>query len=124
MAMHVSELKGELLDLWVAKAVGWPFWMQDAWGDWHPMADSRNERQWRPRTDWCHCGPLIEEWKVELDFFFISPYSGEFDVWRAFAREPDYDSCGPPDWEGSGALEAICRAIVAGVYGEEVPQKA
>jgi hypothetical protein len=124
--MKVSELEGDALNYWVAKAEGYQLI------DVPPDADGQNAsrilappnllasgyqfpprgklghmlRQWSSR--WEHGGPLIEKYKM-----YVCGAGGE--GWEAHCD--DRMNYG----KGRTALEAICRAVVLAKFGDEVP---
>ena len=107
--MKVSELTPPELNLWVAKTI-----CKDVrWDDsamQYCATEVSAEFLFMPSTDWEDAGPLIEGRSVRL-----YPEGGG---WRAQAR----GEIGYGPWGfGSTPLIAVCRAIVASVYGEEVP---
>ena len=68
-----------------------------------------------PHEDWNDCGPLIEEFGVELDRM---PTDQDEMLWQASpAHVPDVKSL---FWLDADVKVAICRAVVASVFGEEV----
>jgi hypothetical protein len=116
--MKVAELKGALLDAWVARAEGYdvvpaPTDPQGCWVD-----TGGTPFPFRPSTDWSQGGPIIEREG-------IAPFKGH-DCWGAEVRgeSPDhwidtttYDA----DATGPTPLIAAMRAYVASKFGEEVP---
>jgi hypothetical protein len=110
--MKVSELDSAELDYWVAKAIGHERWVFDG-DDWVPGKDDAVgvPVEWNPSRNWEDCGPLIEEWDIAL-----SPIQ-ENGGWMATVTIWGKEANG----RGYSALEAVCRAIVASVYGKEVP---
>lgn len=117
--MLVSELTGNDLNHWVAKARGWelvPAQNNDGeilpWNVWLDFNDKfiGHEYEYEPDTNWQQCGELIEKFKVT--------------IWPTCRREWVANT-----WKrnhpnsGSTSQEAICRAVVASVYGEEVPNE-
>ena len=107
--MKVSELEGAELDYWVARAEGVELsgmsWvLQDALGD----------TPWSPSTDWSQCGPLMEKHNVGHQRGIQFGVKGHFcDLpmehnHRQFATD---------------LKVAICRAVVASRFGEEVPDE-
>jgi hypothetical protein len=101
--MLVSELKGDDLAYWAAKAQGWTEkrngWL-DKSGEWH------DKHFWAPHLNWHQCGGLIEKYSIS-----ITPCT---DGW--------YAECGVShaDAYGDTPQEAVCRAVVADMFGEEV----
>ncbi|MEI7195033.1 phage protein NinX family protein [Pectobacterium versatile] len=98
MKVKTSELSGAALNWAVANATRKEMpsvaqWI--LWDDYHPT------------TNWRHCGPLIEKYKVGLGMEFIE--SG----W--FAAIDDEEGI-----RGDTPQIAICRAVVASVIGDEI----
>jgi len=112
--MKVSELEGAELDYWIARALGWGKWQEYPHGI-YPINPVEGDwgQPWMPSSEWCDGGPLIEEYQVGLDYFA----SGGVEA-QCLSGDPDDIN---PIVKGSTVLEAACRAIVASVYGEEVP---
>lgn len=130
--MKVAELKGPLLDVWVASCADpidvelvrneWGFWMYDrrdeeefgipVWGD---LPDTI-ERIYRPSYSWGQGGPIIEREKIATTW---APFAG---CWYAMIL-------------GTTALEvkisataetpllAAMRAYVASKHGEDLPSE-
>lgn len=125
--MKVSELEGELLDAWVAKAHGmvsmehpiakgkpWTrFWGYDKRDGVH-AGPRVAVAKFRPSTDWSWGGPIIEREKIWI--------SDEEDSWIA-SLPPHVDTGAGRDLiqSGKSPLVAAMRAYVANKYGEEVP---
>jgi hypothetical protein len=129
--MKVSELTGAELDWWVAKACGWalvevppdydgehagealvpPDFPADyRWPEKGKVSPSCMVLRWSSR--WEHCGPLIKRFRIAL-----VPCG---DLWGAFKP---WSVDGPSEtFKAECPLVAICRAIVASVYGDEVPE--
>ena len=120
--MKVSELTGEKLDYWVARIVnpGGYYVIEDDGVCWEidpPRTDGYCSgrrilsRSFQPSTEWFDLGPLIDKFKINIEWVddgkycsaFIKPVTGPDDV--RFGQTPQI---------------AACRAIVASVYGEEV----
>lgn len=71
----------------------------------------RNEEAWSPSTDWAQAGPLIDANSFEV--------TKECGGWAAIRER----YCGEPiRWwpEGETIQVAVCRAIVAAKFGDEV----
>lgn len=115
--MRVSELEGAELDLWVARAMGKEVTF-GKWGTYHygaiikqPVDIRPNQTvPYSPSTDWSQGGPLLDEFRVDL-----SPLFG------GGVRARSMKSMGGPGFDDEKALPAAMRAVVASVYGEEVP---
>jgi hypothetical protein len=113
--MKVSELTGKELDKWVAMA--------------QPSEDKRfavtaglftlgippqsycDGDPYTPTTNWQQCGELIERFELIV-------WPSDDSEWSASVM-PLSDK----DYFGSTPQEAICRAVVASVYGDTVPDK-
>lgn len=134
--MKVSELTGAELDYWVAKAQGWEYG-KDAFGDYwqaeFPQASNKSIfgeplgiriRDYYPTINWQQCGELIE--KFNADVFYVD----NGNRWSCRVVMSDWTETGGiknitiyrSDLQyGSTPQEAICRVVVASVYGKEVP---
>ncbi len=115
--MKTSELEGTELDYWVAKAQGWE--LIDFLGDgemyWNDPHSTYIKRKcgYHPTTNWAQCGELLE--KFEMHLFRPSRWSPKNDIWGAMTNV-HVDAVG----EGHDQKTAICRAVVASKFGEEV----
>ena len=124
--MKVSELTGSELDYWTAKAQGlgeyknwedgdydgeYPCFLIDLDGYcwWYENEDGYDP--YRPSTDWQQAGELIEKFKVKVWYS-----SGKWVAETYKRNRVDITVWGV----SSTPQEAICRAVVASVYGEEV----
>lgn len=135
--MKVSELSGELLGLWVAKALSYELVSElvqigeAALGKrGHVIFYSESGEllvagkvlhgPWRPHEDWAQGGPIIEREGIELVLagHALASAGNEWVV-------PDwlYDEVGGNKAYGPTPLIAAMRAFVASKYGEEVPDK-
>ncbi len=102
--MKISELKGTELDYWVAKAQGWKL---DCCGRWMHGDQYRIEKAYyTPTTNDAQAFKLIDLYEVELYL-------------RADGREA-YITGPNKIWFGRDARTAVCRAVVASEFGEEV----
>lgn len=109
--MKVADLQGALLDYWVARAAGLSVSPHQDWVDGAQLgsADGTKFNGWySPTQDWAECGPLIEQFDID-----VYQSTGN---WYADCRGTDMVGC------GQTPQEAICRAVVAKVYGAEVPK--
>ena len=111
--MKVSELTGEQLSYWVAKAQGWS--LDTEHGDWLYYGSAIIGREfYRPHQDSAQAFELIEKFGIE-----VKPIQSRMDgSWYAHCKY--YDNYRNNSRVGSTPQEAICRAVVASVYGEEV----
>lgn len=109
--MKVNELTGTDLDYWVAKAKRWTDYPDDSVERgkyWHldsePFGRILLKSCWIPTISWGQCGPLIEQFGITL-----------------YKENQGYSAMGDkmsdPQMEGDTPQEAICRAVVASVYG-------
>jgi len=110
--MKVSNMTNEQLDHWVAKAQGWkyrdlsnPLWLGEMPNGGIEASD------YSPTTNWEQCGELIEKYQIGL----IVPETH----WVA-----ELFKTGKPKVyaEAQNPRTAICRAVVASVFGEEVSE--
>ncbi len=112
--MKVSELEGAELDYWVAKAQEWDLVDNQTVGYfiWNtPDNDWIDQEIYTPTTNWAQCGALLEEFSVDV---YIHEDEGDMEWWGAQAQSKlAVYSCPDP-------RIAICRAVVASVFGEEV----
>ena len=111
----VSELNGTELAYWVAMAQGWK---KDA--DRFVSADHCTFcgciYDYQPQENWAQCGLLIEKFGIVIDWHWLDNESREWS-----ASLPITDTC---KWQASVSMDlktAICRCVVASVYGEFVP---
>jgi hypothetical protein len=119
--MKVSELEGESLNYWVAKANGWigPVKFRETQSTlvWKQEGKSltqffRNVKKYRPSEDWWEAGPIIEREKIMLTMDLP-----EGTPWHARIH--------PHGWQfGHTPLVAAMRAFVASKFGKEVPDDA
>jgi hypothetical protein len=115
----VSELEGAELDYWVAKAIG-NDWRKPSHGSCcscQTCGHFNDECQCGYHDSWSQLGPLIEKYgKVVMTRTGYDTYSNE-----AFIAEIT-----TADWVcsythfGNTKLIALCRCIIASVYGDEV----
>lgn len=91
----------------------------------------KTRRKWEPSTDWNHCGPLIEEYDVELIRFGEQAWYERDPQWNqkpcvgAVIRRAPYDTVSgdihiEECMTGETRLIAACRAIVRAKLGETV----
>jgi hypothetical protein len=122
--MKVSELSGDDLDYWVAKAEGLEAWRHEYRGT---LVTSRSgtEFNYAPSCRWEHGGEILAR-MIE---------SGEFCVWENSGivvvsnHDPECVPCKEPHkWdipevrgEATTMLTAAMRAYVASKYGNAVP---
>lgn len=66
---------------------------------------------WMPQDDWAQVGPLIDKFRVELEFYQCN--SVDLEPWSA-------RTCGNPHTFGEDPKVAICRAICRAHFGQYV----
>ncbi|KAK1548906.1 hypothetical protein Q3G72_011243 [Acer saccharum] len=113
--MKTQDLKGDDLDYWTARADG--FSEDQIIRPLRADGSKRttiytNEKGWVPgcyTKDWRLTGPLIDKFSIELSGGTGGWYAGEgavyYDAWPVAGESP---------------IEAICRAVVHVVFGNEV----
>lgn len=119
--MKVSELSGAELDYWVARAQGWT-------KEKYPSLDGGEDDCWCwdgapritvfgycPHDNWMQCGPLIEKYKISLGY--SSSFGWIAEIWQKQKIMRGFDHI---EQCGESPAIAICRAVVASAYGEEV----
>lgn len=114
MKIKTSQLSGPALDWAVAKADGVsvglhynPTAVSNYW-----VVHSGTLARYKPSIDWVVVGCLIQLYHITLE----SSLDGTH--WSAQCPDKEW-----PCWhqqEGHGPLEAVCRAIVASLLGDEV----
>lgn len=99
--IYVKDMTNAQLDKWTARAQG-DFYV----------------RGYKPTENWSQCGPLIDKFELEV---LRSQEKGK-PKYFAFSIDPKYgdESILDDVTYGSTPQEAICRAVVAAVYGEYV----
>jgi hypothetical protein len=129
--MKVSELTGEQLDYWVAKAIGCsveranmgPGWIVATAGMGARVTGLplNNPMHWSPSQDWVQGGPLIESMRISIWHRSPNDYAST-SYWAASAgfERPEANAVRFL-LVGTTPLEAAMRAVVALVYGEQVP---
>ena len=110
--MKVSELTGEQLDYWTAKAQGWVA-DKDIDGDIHWRDATGHIRYWgwdyTPDRNKAQAFELIEAFEIDL-----GPFHSKQWIASLWSGNEEYSMIGVTP------QEAICRAVVASVYGEGV----
>ncbi|UIF90938.1 phage protein NinX family protein [Cupriavidus sp. UYPR2.512] len=119
----VSDLSGALLDLYVAKAEGLEFPEIHGEGDeavvvylHHEIPD--DDGQWRhfmPSISWADAGPLIDKYHVAV----MRNRDGSWDAYTE-GRCLHFGPEGKAEALGETVQIAVCRAVVAHVFGKEV----
>jgi hypothetical protein len=133
-AMRVADLKGETLDLWVAKAEGYKLVSDPeeigraTFGETAPVIFRNNEGRlavtgadlhglWSPSKYWAHGGPIIERAEIMI-------CKDGLDVWGAMCggiwHPNDESSIAQGGQQGTTPLIAAMRAYVASKFGDEV----
>lgn len=127
--MNTSELTGELLALWVAKAQNYTVDMHTdrdgivysvkTPGEFIGYIGGGHAQQFAPHEDWAQAGPIIERWHINLECEQDTDgRSAMRDVfWRASILVTARDSWG----EDKSPLVAAMRAFVRSKFGKEVP---
>lgn len=111
MEIKTSELGGAALDWAVAESVG----IKDLSWEWNPhtkrmMVTHENEmHSFIPSTDWAQCGPLIQEFKMNIFQAGEAP-----DVCARIGQDITKRGL------GETPLVAACRAIVQHKLGDTV----
>ena len=100
--MKVEKLTNEQLDHWVARAQGWE--VEDA--VWMPESVNIPAKDYTPTTNGQQCFDLIEKFQFDLRFI------GDIElVWACgFGSHTGY---------ADNPKVAVCRAVVASVFGDE-----
>lgn len=109
--MKVSELVGEDLDYWVAKAAKVEIYTGEA------VCRVDTGELWYPSLDWSVGGPIIESERI-----FIAPL-GNDEWWAGY--EDWCENCqidGADKHAGPTPLIAAMRAYVKSRFGETVPE--
>lgn len=113
MKHKTTELEGELLDLAVAKAMGYR-WLaevpEDLCGTWYAGECDGGINNWEPHENWAQAGPIIERERISLQ----AAESGGWYTYFDHPTERDATAAGPT------ALIAAMRAYVASKLGDEV----
>lgn len=117
--MKVAELEGVMLDLWVARAMGYSSVgaLERESNLCVVAGDGFQVKDWNPSADWEQGGPIIEREHIDLR------YSYSLGEWDAKINDLAWEDCS--DFEtGSTPLQAAMRAYVASKFGNEVPDMA
>jgi hypothetical protein len=108
--IKVSELEGAALAYWTAKAQCWEERMSvNGVCYWYP--ESEWVVSYRPDVNWRQAGELLEKFDVDCIRSHVDPLG-----WYGCVGENSME-------EGDTPQKAICRAVVASVYGEEVEDR-
>jgi len=113
--MKTSELTGKDLDTWVAKARGWT--MLNGYVTY-------SIDKYTPSTNGGQCFELLATENLTPLEYWCEEDNSATESPSNFMYVVEYLTCGV--WkivEGSTLNIAICRAFVASVYGEEVPDE-
>jgi hypothetical protein len=121
--MKVSELTGEMLALWAARAAGYQAAIIDSIVGSHCFILPSNEyahvtAPFEPHENWAQGGPIIEREGISLlqigNGNSEAKWSANFETWH---EERD------DLWTGPSPLIAAMRSFVASKYGDEVPDE-
>ena len=115
--MKVSELQGGLLDYWVARAVdidGAKLELVASGGGQYCTID-RGSIVFDPSSNWAQGGPLMDKFHVSLYHF------ESLKQWKAVIGPSESNDATAREF-GESALLALCRAVVAWEFGEEVEE--
>jgi len=114
MKFKTSELTGDNLNHAVALAQGWLSGWSTALDEkiWLIERDMKWVKRYNPEQDWAQCGELIEKFNISLTF-------EEDGFWSATCYDENTNE-GEDIGLGETAQQAICRCVVASVYGDEV----
>jgi hypothetical protein len=120
--MNVSDLSGDLLNYWVAKAEGLDPVIHEHRGVLVSQFPGGQEFSYWPAENWEQAGPIIEREKIMICFegssgWGASPPDGCWNPGECSANELDDYRYGV----GPTPLVAAMRAFVASKFGEEVP---
>ena len=111
--MQIKDLKGAMLDYWVARAEGLKAEIKhrghSAETCWTILPNGVTDYHFTPSTSWAQGGPIIEREEISL---LPGPWSAQ-----VFLED------GLRSFEGTGStpLVAAMRAYVASKFGDEVP---
>lgn len=110
--MNTSELEGIELDLWVARARELEFFVDENGTPHYHPGHNLPPRKWNPSRYWSQGGPLIEEYRIDLNWDTEGT-----DEWSA-SCEPDILA------HGRTVLEAAMRAVVMRRFGAQLSDDA
>lgn len=116
--MKVSELEGQELDYWVGRAQGWNTFVPAA-SSFTYWFESDGQYRWQltaytPSTNWAQAGELVEKYALTDIGFAYQDYDDTKVYVCAHGNRIRNRQYGPTP------CIAICRAVVASVYGDEV----
>lgn len=134
--MKTSELTGNLLAKWVAKAAG--ICLHDAphtkscgnWGTDYTCTSCGKDAyegptmlSWAPHENWAQGGPIIERERIELIHYgdngaVGAPWEAQISKGAHYIDQYPHDATGGPT-----PLIAAMRAYVASKFGDEVPDE-
>ncbi len=103
----ITELTDEELDYWVAKAQGWELINYGSCWKSEQFTHTITRVSYHPTSNWQQAGELIEKFDCSLEYY------NSCNCWGATARSSDMEVADTPQ-------RAICLAVVASKYGEEV----
>lgn len=111
VTVKTSELNGNALDWAVAKAVCDDVRINIKGFDAVEASWCKGWHSWNPTDAWSQCGPLIDDYSIELTF---NGSPENINYWCAYCYgHMRYET-------GSTPIIAICRAIVAAELGDSV----
>jgi hypothetical protein len=128
--MKVSDMSGETLDYWVARANGWTR-KAGAWVDSQGVEQYAPAACYDPSHAWELAGPIIERERIGMFEGAEWPEPGTPPaqwIWYACVEgSPDYgpnlESYDHPTVSGPSPLVAAMRAFVASKFGDTVPDE-
>lgn len=137
--MKVEELSGAVLDLWVARAIGYdslcavPIELRG-----HTGSDESAEggNSWKPSVDWWQGGPLIDRFRIGwyqcaewespghyVEGVWVDGRPPREPKWAAAVDgAPNYSSYFENEFVGDTPLVAAMRALVYSVFGPTVDE--
>lgn len=108
--MKITDLSNEQINYWVAKAQGWKhsagYWRYD-----YETQKTGKEivyKNYHPSTNWQQAGELVEKFKLELWCLGDNWKAGTVTLTDGVVAKADTPR------------KAICMAVIASVYGDEV----
>lgn len=109
--IHVSELEGSLLDYAVAMAIGYPTYIEC--GNWFTGTGQGDGFEFSPSSDWAQCGPLIDEYDVQI---CGSSHAG----YLIYATKKNVCKDNRRGATGFDLKQTICRTVLAAKLGDEI----
>ena len=112
--MKIYDMTNEQLGYWCAKAQGWkkkypynnlePYWLDDTGTIIH------SDWEYHPTTNWQQAGELVEKFEVAV---YMGSDDSDQEYWFAKCTVGGMGKADTP-------TRAICMAVIASVYGEEI----